>query len=135
MKNTPQYMYYLLILSIGVLAITFLFARGYIKIETSSVARARELQKPFKLRQTRRCNMEDRTTGWIILFVSLLGIIIYFYLLFLSPWSYLTMKISAFAAVGAILLIIAWIGYTLASTPPPMPLDDLNLEPDDNTEN
>ena len=79
--------------------------------------------------------MEDRTTGWIILFASILGIIIYYYLLFLSPWSYLTIKVSAFAAVGAMLLIIAWIGYTLATTPPPKPLEDLNLEPDENTQN
>lgn len=79
--------------------------------------------------------MEDKTTGWIILSVSLVGIIIYFYLLFISPWSYLTIKISAFAAVGAVLVIIAWIGYTLASTPPPIPIDDLNLEPNDKAEN
>ena len=78
--------------------------------------------------------MEDRTTGWIILLGSVLGIVIYFYLLFLSPWCDLTLKVSAFAAVGAVLLIIAWIGYTLATTPPPMPLEDLNLEMDENTE-
>jgi predicted DNA-binding transcriptional regulator len=26
------------------------------------------------------------------------------------------------------LLIMAWIGYTLATTPPPMPLEDFNFE-------
>ena len=79
--------------------------------------------------------MEDRTTGSIILAGSILGIIIYFYLLFLSPWCDLTLKVSAFVAVAGILLIVAWIGYTLATTPPPMPLEDLNLEADENTEN
>jgi predicted DNA-binding transcriptional regulator len=39
----------------------------------------------------------------------------------------LTIKISAFIAVAAILMIIAWIGYTMATTPPPTPLEDLNI--------
>jgi predicted DNA-binding transcriptional regulator len=33
-------------------------------------------------------------------------------------------------AVGGVLLIIAWIGYTLATTPPPMPLEDFDIETD-----
>ena len=36
--------------------------------------------------------MNDKTTGWIILIGSILGIIIYFYLIFLSPWSSLTIE-------------------------------------------
>ncbi len=79
--------------------------------------------------------MEDRTTGWILLLGSILGILVYFYLLFLSPWCDLTIKVSAFLAVGVLLLIIAWIGYTLATTPPPMPMEDFDLETDENTEN
>ena len=77
--------------------------------------------------------MDDKTTGWVITIASILGIIIYFYLIFVSPWSTLTIQISAFLAVGAILLIIGWIGYTLATTPPPMPLEDLDLETEENT--
>ena len=79
--------------------------------------------------------MDDKTTGRIITIASILGIIIYFYLIFLSPWSSLTIQVSAFLAVGAILLITAWIGYTLATTPPPTPLEDLDLETEENTEN
>ena len=75
--------------------------------------------------------MDDKTIGRIILLGSLLGIAIYFYLLFISPWCLLTVKVSAFAAVAGILLIITWIGYTMATTPPPMPLEDLDLK--DNT--
>jgi predicted DNA-binding transcriptional regulator len=74
--------------------------------------------------------MNDKTTGWIILLGSLLGIVIYFYLLFLSPWIWVTIQISAMLAVGGVLLIIAWIGYTLATTPPPMPLEDFDIETD-----
>ena len=69
----------------------------------------------------------DKALGAIILLGSIIGIAAYFYLTFLSPWITLTIQISAFIAVAAILLIIAWIGYTLATTPPPTPLEDLDL--------
>ena len=39
----------------------------------------------------------------------------------------MTVELSAFAAVSAVLLVLAWIGYTLASTPPPAPLEDFKL--------
>ena len=71
--------------------------------------------------------MDEKTTGWIILIGSLLGFVIYFYLLFISPWGWLTIQVSAILAVGGVLLITAWIGYTLAVTPPPMPLEDLDI--------
>ena len=71
---------------------------------------------------------DDRTLGGIILVGSLAAIVIYFWLLFMSPWAWLTIKVSAFVAVGLVLLIVAWIGYTLATTPPPMPLEDFDLE-------
>ena len=73
---------------------------------------------------------DDRTLGGIILVGSLAAIVIYFWLLFVSPWAWLTIKVSAFVAVGLVLLIVAWIGYTLATTPPPMPLEDIDLESD-----
>ncbi len=68
--------------------------------------------------------MNDKTLGYIILIGSLLGIGCYFYLVFMSPWILLVVQVSAFLAVAAMLAIIAWIGYTLATTPPPMPLED-----------
>ena len=75
----------------------------------------------------------DRTLGGVILVGSIVGIVIYFWLLFLSPWAQLTIQVSAFAAVGMVLLIIAWIGYTLATTPPPMPLEDFNFDIDEDS--
>ena len=76
----------------------------------------------------------DRTLGGAILVGSIAGIAIYFWLLFMSPWAMLTIQVSAFAAVGMVLLIIAWIGYTLATTPPPMPLEDFDFDLDDDSE-
>lgn len=72
----------------------------------------------------------DRVLGGGILIGSIAGLAIYFWLLFMSPpgWSGLTIQISAFAAVAMMLLIMAWIGYTLATTPPPMPIEDFDFE-------
>jgi predicted DNA-binding transcriptional regulator len=70
----------------------------------------------------------DRALGSIIFLGSLAGIVIYFWLLFMSPWGWLTVQVSALLAVGMVLLIMAWIGYTLATTPPPMPLEDFDFE-------
>lgn len=76
----------------------------------------------------------DRTLGGAILVGSIAGVVLYFWLLFMSPWATLTIQVSAFVAVGMVLLIIAWIGYTLATTPPPMPLEDFDFDVDDDSE-
>jgi len=38
-------------------------------------------------------------------------------------------QVSAFLAVAAVLAIVAWIGYTLVTTPAPLPLEDFVEEP------
>jgi len=68
--------------------------------------------------------LNDKVLGYVILIGSLFGVACYFYLVFLSPWALLVVQVSAFLAVAAILAIMAWIGYTLATTPPPEPLED-----------
>lgn len=67
---------------------------------------------------------KDQVLGAGILLGSLLGGVLYFYFLFLSPWDLLTLQLTAFLAVAAVLMILAWIGYTLAMTPPPMPIEE-----------
>ena len=67
--------------------------------------------------------MNDKVMGYVIVLGSLFGIACYFYLLFVSPWALLVLHVSAFMAVAAVLTIIAWIGYTLATTPPMEELD------------
>jgi len=66
--------------------------------------------------------LNDKVSGYLILIGSLLGIALYFYLTFLSPWILLVIQVSAFVAVAGMLAIIAWVGYTLATTPPPEPV-------------
>ncbi len=72
--------------------------------------------------------MDDRVLGALILIISLVGIVIYFWLVFFTPWAMLTIQVSAFLAVAAMLLILAWIGYTMATTPPPVPIEDLDID-------
>ena len=69
--------------------------------------------------------MSDRVLGAGILLASVIGIAVYFWLIFMSSWSVLTVQLTAFMAVGGLLAIVAWIGYTLATTPTPEPIGDI----------
>lgn len=71
---------------------------------------------------------KDQFTGFIILFTSILGILIYGWLMFFTTWSILALQISAFVAVAVVLAILAWIGYTLATTSPPESIEEIEKE-------
>ncbi len=71
---------------------------------------------------------KDQAIGVLLLLVGVLGIIIYGWLVFLSQWAILILQITGFIAVAAILAIVAWIGYTLATTPPPKPIEEIEKE-------
>jgi predicted DNA-binding transcriptional regulator len=62
----------------------------------------------------------DRVLGGAILGVSILGIIVYGVLLY--SYSTMILEITAFLAVAILLGILAWIGWTMATTPPPEPI-------------
>jgi predicted DNA-binding transcriptional regulator len=65
---------------------------------------------------------KDQVIGALILIASVLGIIVYGWLLFfVAPQ--LVLQISAFIAILVILGILAWIGWTMATTPPPAPME------------
>jgi len=70
---------------------------------------------------------KDRIIGLLIFIGSILGIIIYAWLLFfISP--IIVIQITLFIAVSAILAILSWIGYTLATTPSPKPIEEIEKE-------
>jgi predicted DNA-binding transcriptional regulator len=70
---------------------------------------------------------KDKIIGLLILIGSVLGIIIYAWLIFfISP--IIVIQITLFIAVSAILAILSWIGYTLATTPPPKPIEEIEKE-------
>lgn len=77
---------------------------------------------------------KDQMIGGVILIVALALTIFYLWWLFLSPWEWgfagwsfrsLALVIPVLLIVVGILLIAAWIGYTMATTPPPKPLEEI----------
>jgi predicted DNA-binding transcriptional regulator len=70
----------------------------------------------------------DQTVGVLLCLGSVLGILAYGWLVFASEWAMLVLQLTGFIAVGAVLGILAWIGYTLATTPPPKPIEDVEKE-------
>lgn len=73
---------------------------------------------------------KDQAVGVLLLVAGVLGIIIYGWLVFLSEWSIFVLQLTGFIAVAALLAIISWIGYTLATTPPPKPIEEIEKEPE-----
>ena len=61
--------------------------------------------------------LRTRVTGLSILGISIIGFIIYLYLILATQWDILLIKITIIAAVGAIVSVVAWIGYTMTTTP------------------
>ena len=53
--------------------------------------------------------------GLLILLVSLIGFIVYAYLLLLSNYDILVLKLTLLCFVAAIVGVIAWMGYTMAT--------------------
>jgi len=67
---------------------------------------------------------KDQLYGAVILVASVVGIVVYGWLLYFFPTTIL--QITAFIAVGLVLGIAAWIGWTMATTPPPAPLEPVS---------
>jgi len=68
----------------------------------------------------------DQILGAFILVGSIIGVVVYAVLLYYIPiW---TLQVSAFLAVVFAFGILAWIGYTLATTPPPKPIEEVEKE-------
>lgn len=65
----------------------------------------------------------DQSLGAIILLLSVLGMVAYGWLLY--AYSIIVLQVTAFIAVAGVLAIAAWIGYTMATTPPPAHLDNV----------
>ena len=69
--------------------------------------------------------MSDRTWGAGMLIGSIAGVIIYFWLVFLSPWKLLTVKATAMIAAAIVMFVIAYIGWSMATIPPLEPLSSI----------
>jgi predicted DNA-binding transcriptional regulator len=70
----------------------------------------------------------DKAIGVGLMAVGVIGILLYGWLVFFSPWQVLILQLTAFVAVAAVLGILAWVGYALATTPPPKPIEEIEKE-------
>jgi predicted DNA-binding transcriptional regulator len=70
----------------------------------------------------------DRAVGVGLVAVGVVGILVYGWLVFFSPWQVYILQLTAFVAVAAVLGILAWVGYALATTPPPKPIEEIEKE-------
>lgn len=70
---------------------------------------------------------KDQAIGAVLLGASIIAILVYLYLL-ISPWWEIIVKLTLFVVIAAFLLIVAWIGYTLMTTPPPQSLEEIEKE-------
>lgn len=74
---------------------------------------------------------KDQLIGVIILVAGVAGILLYAWLIYTFPL--IVLEITAFLAVAAVLVILAWIGWTMATTPPPAPLEPEPASPEPST--
>jgi predicted DNA-binding transcriptional regulator len=70
----------------------------------------------------------DRAIGAALVVGAVVGVFVYGFLLFYpfganSKIALYTLEVTAFVAVVGILAILGWIGYVMATTPPPVPLE------------
>jgi predicted DNA-binding transcriptional regulator len=70
----------------------------------------------------------DKVIGVGLVAVGVIGILLYGWLVFFSPWQVFILQLTAFVAVAAVLGILAWVGYALATTPPPKPIEEIEKE-------
>jgi len=56
--------------------------------------------------------------GIIIFILCITAFFVYAYLLMLSEWSGVVLQLSVLMIAGGLLGVVAWIGYTMATTKP-----------------
>jgi hypothetical protein len=59
----------------------------------------------------------NRLIGLAMLFISISLFFIYSYFLLSSQWGLLILQATVLVAVGALAVVMAWIGFTMATAP------------------
>ena len=72
---------------------------------------------------------KDQAIGWIILIVCIIVIIGYPTALYVWPeWQFVLVAVPVTIAIILVFAISAWIGWTMATTPPPKPIEEIEAE-------
>ena len=61
----------------------------------------------------------NRSAGLAILSASVILFIIYAYALLFSGYGIIVMEVTMLAAIGVLLTVLGWIGYTMLTAPRP----------------
>jgi general stress protein CsbA len=67
--------------------------------------------------------MENKYIGIIVMVGSIVALLLYGFFIFFTDYSFWLITVTAFIVVAGVLIITAWIGYTLFTTPLPEPLN------------
>ena len=73
----------------------------------------------------------NQVLGSVLLVASAIIIIAYIWLVFFPPLAgadIFLLKLTGSVAVIGVFAILGWIGYTLATTPPPKPIEEIEKE-------
>lgn len=71
----------------------------------------------------------DKLIGVGLMVISAIVILFYLYgLFFTRGLSEILIKFTIFVAVAGVMGILGWIGYALATTPPPKPIEEIEKE-------
>lgn len=74
---------------------------------------------------------KDQFVGAALMTASLIVVIAYVWLVFFPPLTgadIFMLKLTGTVAVAGVFGILSWIGYTLATTPPPKPIEEIEKE-------
>jgi len=73
----------------------------------------------------------DQLVGLALILVSAIVIVVYIWLVWFPLWNgldILLLKLTGTVAVAGVFGVLGWIGYTLATTPPPKPIEEIEKE-------
>jgi len=64
----------------------------------------------------------------VLLVVSIVIIVVYAYVMFATHYALFLLELTGVVAVAVVFGILAWVGYALATTPPPKPIEEIEKE-------
>jgi len=74
---------------------------------------------------------KSRAVGFVFVFLSIIVAISYIWILFFPPYvglDILLLKLTAVIAVVGLFAILALVGYSIATTPPPSSMNEIEKE-------
>ncbi len=80
---------------------------------------------------------KDQAVGALLVLISIVVMVLYIWLVFFPGYppgllppgiDVIILKLTGTVAIIIVFGILAWIGYTLATTPPPKPIEEIEKE-------